>query len=157
MVSHIFEPSHIILVEMISPHLIFLWCLSLKLFFFKDFIYLFMRDKQRHRQREKQAPCGEPDAGLDPRTPGSRPEPEADAPPLSPPGCSYPAPSPRRQETTSQHSIGLPAGGAGFPEGPVICVQWEATSSPKPQRDTLWKATLWSRVTGFLNQSNHFF
>ena len=29
--------------------------------FFKDFIYLFMRDtqkkKQRHRQRERQAPC----------------------------------------------------------------------------------------------------
>ena len=36
----------------------------------KDSIYLFMRDreKQRHRQREKQAPCGELDAGLDPRT-----------------------------------------------------------------------------------------
>ena len=35
-----------------------------------------MRDteRQRHRQREKQAPRGEPDAGLDPRTPGSRPE-----------------------------------------------------------------------------------
>ena len=28
-------------------------------FVFKDFIYLFMRDteRQRHRQREKQAPC----------------------------------------------------------------------------------------------------
>ena len=38
------------------------------LFFFKDFIYLFMRERQRHRQREKQAPHGEPDAGLDPRT-----------------------------------------------------------------------------------------
>ena len=41
--------------------------------FFKDFIYLFMRDthtqRQGHRQREKQAPCGEPDWGLDPRTP----------------------------------------------------------------------------------------
>ena len=36
-----------------------------------------MRDtveRQRHRQREKQAPCGKPDAGLDPRTPGSCPE-----------------------------------------------------------------------------------
>ena len=32
------------------------------------------REGQRHRQREKQAPCGEPDVGLDPRTPGSRPE-----------------------------------------------------------------------------------
>ena len=26
-------------------------------------------DRQRHRQREKQTPCGELDAGLDPRTP----------------------------------------------------------------------------------------
>ena len=35
-----------------------------------------MRDTQRearHRQREKQAPCRKPDAGLDPRTPGSGP------------------------------------------------------------------------------------
>ena len=34
-----------------------------------------MRDRegQRHRQREKQAPCREPDVGLDPRTPGSCP------------------------------------------------------------------------------------
>ena len=50
------------------------------LYFFKDFIYLLMRDtdRQRHRQREKQAPFGEPNAGLDPRTPGSHPEPKAD-------------------------------------------------------------------------------
>ena len=52
--------------------------------FFKDFIYLFMRDTKRererereighrHRQREKQSPCREPDAGLDPRSPGSHP------------------------------------------------------------------------------------
>ena len=39
--------------------------------------------RQRHRQREKQAPCGEPDVGLNPRTPGSQPEPKADAQPLS--------------------------------------------------------------------------
>ena len=47
-----------------------------------------MRDteRQRHGQREKQAPCREPDAGLDPGTPGSRPEPEAVAQPLSHPG-----------------------------------------------------------------------
>ena len=31
------------------------------------------RERQRYRQREKQAPCGELDVGLDPRTPGSRP------------------------------------------------------------------------------------
>ena len=32
-----------------------------------------MRDRERQRQWEKQAPCREPDVGLDPRTPGSRP------------------------------------------------------------------------------------
>ena len=49
--------------------------------FFKDFIYLFMRDtererereRQKHRQREKQAPCREPDMRLHPGSPGSRP------------------------------------------------------------------------------------
>ena len=47
-----------------------------------------MRDieRQRHRQREKQAPCRKPDVGLDPGTPGSRPGPKADAKPLSHPG-----------------------------------------------------------------------
>ena len=42
--------------------------------------------RQRHKQREKQAPCGEPDAGLSPRTLGSWPEPKADAQLLSHPG-----------------------------------------------------------------------
>ena len=54
-------------------------------------MYLFMRDTKRERgrdrQREKQALCREPDVGLDPRTPGSRPEPKADAQPLSQPGA----------------------------------------------------------------------
>jgi len=56
--------------------------------FFKDFIYLF--DRKRHSKRSTQAggvgegeavfpPRREPDAGLDPRTPGSRPELKADA------------------------------------------------------------------------------
>ena len=54
------------------------------LYFFKYFIYLFMTD--RERQREKQAPRKEPDMGLDPRTTGSRPEPKADAQLLSHPG-----------------------------------------------------------------------
>ena len=44
------------------------------------------RETQRHRQRKKQAPCREPDVGLNPGTPGSRPEPKADAQPLSHPG-----------------------------------------------------------------------
>ena len=43
------------------------------------------REKQRHRQREKQAPCREPYGGLDPSIPGSWPEPKADAQPLSHP------------------------------------------------------------------------
>ena len=45
-----------------------------------------MRDtekRQRHRQREKQTPCGELDVGLDPRTQGSHPEWKAEAQPLS--------------------------------------------------------------------------
>ena len=41
---------------------------------------------QRHRWKEKQAPCQEPDVGLDPGVPGSRPGPKADAKPLSHPG-----------------------------------------------------------------------
>ena len=49
--------------------------------FFKDFIYLFMKDREAETQAEgeKQAPCRLPDAGLDPGTPGPRP----DAQPLS--------------------------------------------------------------------------
>ena len=42
--------------------------------------------QQRHRQRENQVPCREPDAGLDPGTLGSRPELKADAQPPSHPG-----------------------------------------------------------------------
>ena len=48
---------------------------------------------QREREAETQAEGDagsmhqEPDVGLDPRTPGSYPEPKADAQPLSPPGA----------------------------------------------------------------------
>ena len=41
------------------------------------------------RGREKQAPHQEPDAGLDPGTPGSRPGPKAGAKPLSHPGIPF--------------------------------------------------------------------
>ena len=46
--------------------------------FLKDFIYLFMTERARERGRdtgkgEKQAPCREPDMGLDPGSPGSHP------------------------------------------------------------------------------------
>ena len=57
--------------------------------FFKDFIYLFMRDteRQKYRQREKQASCGGW-CGTRSRTPGSCPEPKAGAQPLSHPGAA---------------------------------------------------------------------
>ena len=51
-----------------------------------------MRDTRREaesRPREKQAPCRELDVGLDPRTPGSQPEPKADAQPTEPLRHSY--------------------------------------------------------------------
>ena len=37
------------------------------------------REGQRHRQRKKQAPSREFDVGFNPGTPGSHPEPKADA------------------------------------------------------------------------------
>ena len=49
-----------------------------------------MRDTQREaetgRGRKKQYPCREPDMGLNPRSPGSRPGPKAGAKPLRHPG-----------------------------------------------------------------------
>ena len=44
------------------------------------------KERQGHRQREKQALHKEPDVGLEPGTQGSRPEPKADTQPLSHPG-----------------------------------------------------------------------
>ena len=41
--------------------------------------------RQRHRQRERQAPCRGSDVGLDPGTPGSCLEPKADTQLLSHP------------------------------------------------------------------------
>ena len=47
-----------------------------------------MRDTERgrDRQKEKQSPHKEPNVGLDPRTPVSRPGPKAGVKPLSHPG-----------------------------------------------------------------------
>ena len=56
----------------------YLWSAGEHLFFFK-ILFIHETERQRYRQREKQASCGEPDA----RTPGSRPEPKADIQPLS--------------------------------------------------------------------------
>lgn len=50
------------------------------IFLFLKRFYLLFRERQRERQRlEKQAPCKEPDMGLDPGTPGSHPELKTDA------------------------------------------------------------------------------
>ena len=45
------------------------------------------RERQRHRQRENQAPCREPHVGLNPGSPGSHPWAEVGAKPLSHQGC----------------------------------------------------------------------
>ena len=42
------------------------------------------KERQRHRQRGKQAACRQPDAGLDPETPGSCPGPKAGTKPQPP-------------------------------------------------------------------------
>ena len=60
----------------LSPHL------PVLLFFFQ-ILFIYSWETQRHRQREKQAACREPDVGLDPRTPGSWPELKVDTEPLS--------------------------------------------------------------------------
>ena len=63
---------------------------SRQLYFFNIlFIYSWetQKERQRHSQREeKQAPCKEPNAGLDPGNPGLSPEPKANAQLLSHPG-----------------------------------------------------------------------
>ena len=53
-----------------------------------------MKDTDRERetktrQREKQAPCREPDVGIDPGTGGSHPELKADIQSLRHPGISF--------------------------------------------------------------------
>ena len=64
---------------------------SISFFFFLEILFIYsqetQRERQRSRRREKQAPCGEPNVGLHPRTPGSRPEPKAAAQPLNHPGA----------------------------------------------------------------------
>ena len=64
--------------------------LLLTVFFFKKILFIYSwdteRERRRYRQREKQAPCRQPDVGLDSKTPGSCPEPKADAQQLRHPG-----------------------------------------------------------------------
>ena len=64
-------------------------------FIFNDFLNLFIHKRHAERGRDigrgisrliSRLPSEEPDAGLNPRTPGSCPEPKADTQPLSHPG-----------------------------------------------------------------------
>ena len=47
------------------------------------------REREAETQREKQAPCRKPDAGLDPGSPGLCPGPKAGTKPLSHPGIPH--------------------------------------------------------------------
>ena len=65
------------------------WDMGLLLLFFKILKNLFMSDTQKEAETQAEGEAGslqEPDAGLDPETLGPRPEPKADAQPLSHPG-----------------------------------------------------------------------
>ena len=67
------------------------------LFFYLKILFIYERERERkgereregerHRQREEQAPCREPDMGLDSGTPRSRLGLKAGAKLLSHPGC----------------------------------------------------------------------
>ena len=57
--------------------------------FLKIYLFIHEREGQKHKQREKQAARREPDVGLDPRIPGSQPEPKADTQTTEPP--KYPS------------------------------------------------------------------
>ena len=78
--AHMWTYTHTVSQSMLNlTTLHYLFFPFTSIYIFKDFIYLFMRDRdtqrerQRHRQREKQAPCREPDVGLDPGSPGPHP------------------------------------------------------------------------------------
>ena len=58
------------------PYFHFYTCMEncvIRIFLKILFIHERNTEEQRHRQREKQAPCREPDVGLDPGSPGSCP------------------------------------------------------------------------------------
>ena len=68
----------------------------LLLLLFLKIFYLFIYDSHRERERGRDIGEGEagsmhrePDVGLDPESPGSRPGPKAGAKPLSHPGIPY--------------------------------------------------------------------
>ena len=92
------------------------------------------RERQRHRQWEKQAPCREPNVGLDPGTPGSRPELKADTQLLSRPGAPNKEFLPVHLHTMGlkivlssvQVPIGLQMGSGDFSS--ILCSIWDLES-----------------------------
>ena len=78
-----------------------------------------MRDTERQRERERQASCRDPDVGLDPGTPGSRPELKAGAQPLSHPGVLMVVPKAQHMRRGRQGPGGISAesGVAGWGKG----------------------------------------
>ena len=62
--------------------------------FFKDFIYLLMREREREAETQAEGEAGsmslEPDVGFDPGSPGLSPGPKAGAKPLRHPGIPWP-------------------------------------------------------------------
>ena len=64
---------------MVADSTLYPTCGNKKCYFLERF-YLFIHERHRDRWKEKQAPCREPNVGLNPGTPESRPEPKAGVP-----------------------------------------------------------------------------
>ena len=107
------------------------------------------RKRQRHRQREKQAPHREPDMGLNPRTPGSHPGPKAGAQLLSLPGIPTPSPSPLH--TLSHHCLEcLPV--PSVISTPPLCIAFFFLSGLDPSLGPLagCQGLLWRWACGYI-------
>ena len=72
-----------VLLDSIKVMVLLMLKIKFLFIFLKDFIYSWETQRQRYRQRGKQASCGEPNAGFNPRTLESWPESKVDAQPLS--------------------------------------------------------------------------
>ena len=72
---------------LLSDILIIVILVGVNWYFFLKILFIYSldthRERQRQRRREKQAPCREPNVGLDPGTLGSGPGPKAGAQLLS--------------------------------------------------------------------------
>ena len=69
-----------------SVFLIYIWLKNIYLFIFK-ILFIHMRERERHRQGEKQAPCRQPDGGTRSQVSSIRPWAESGAKLLSHLGC----------------------------------------------------------------------